>query len=335
MATIREVAGRARRIAHHGLPRRQRHALRLARDPRARHGGDGGARLPPERRRPLAPPGADPHARASCCRTARTRTSPSWAGASRRRPSARDYSVVLCNTEGEELRERVYVDLLTRRQVDGLLYVPAGNRVDVLRDLLQRPLPVVLVDRDLPGAPIDVVLSDKRGGAYLATRHLIALGHRRIGCIGGPSSLLMSGQRLQGYRDALAEAAIPIDESLVAPRGLSPAVRLGGRPEPARARRSPPDGDLRRQRPHGDRRPAGRRRARAPCPGRPRRRGVRRHRARVLHDAAAHDRQPVGERRGAGGGRAPPPAARRSRPSARPPNARDPAGRAGLVRQPA
>jgi LacI family transcriptional regulator len=127
----------------------------------------------------------------------------------------RDHSVVLCNTEGEELRERVYVDLLTRRQVDGLLYVPAGSRVDVLRDLLRQPLPVVLVDRDLPGAPIDVVLSDKRSGAYLATRHLIALGHRRIGCIGGPSSLLMSGQRLQGYRDALAEAAIPVDEGLV------------------------------------------------------------------------------------------------------------------------
>jgi LacI family transcriptional regulator, galactose operon repressor len=127
----------------------------------------------------------------------------------------RNYSVVLCNTEGEELRERVYVDLLTRRQVDGLLYVPAGSRVDVLRDLLRQALPVVLVDRDLPGAPIDVVLSDKRGGAYLATRHLIALGHRRIGCIGGPSSLLMSGQRLQGYRDALAEADLPIDESLV------------------------------------------------------------------------------------------------------------------------
>ena len=54
----------------------------------------------------------------------------------------RDYSVVLCNTEGEELRERVYVDLLTRRQVDGLLYVPAGSRVDVLRDLLRQPLGV-------------------------------------------------------------------------------------------------------------------------------------------------------------------------------------------------
>src|SRR5262245_25780688 len=127
----------------------------------------------------------------------------------------RDHSVVLCNTEGEELRERVYVDLLTRRQVDGLLYVPAGSRVDVLRDLLRRSLPVVMVDRDLPEAPVDVVLSDKRGGAYLATRHLISLGHRRIACIGGPQSLLMSGRRLQGYRDALTEADLPIDEGLV------------------------------------------------------------------------------------------------------------------------
>ena len=62
MATIREVAGRARRIADHGLARRQRHALRLPRDPDARDGGDGGARLPSERRGPLAPAGTHPHA---------------------------------------------------------------------------------------------------------------------------------------------------------------------------------------------------------------------------------------------------------------------------------
>jgi LacI family transcriptional regulator len=127
----------------------------------------------------------------------------------------RDYSVVLCNTEGDQRRERVYLDLLAKRQVDGLLYVPAGDHADVLRDLLRRSLPVVLVDRDLANAPVDVVLTDKRSGACLATRHLIALGHRRVGCIGGPSSLAVSGQRLQGYRDALAEAGLPVDEGLV------------------------------------------------------------------------------------------------------------------------
>ena len=52
---------------------------------------------------------------------------------------ARGHSVILCNTEGEPQREQVYLDLLARRQVDGLLLVPAADYADVLRDLLQRP----------------------------------------------------------------------------------------------------------------------------------------------------------------------------------------------------
>lgn len=214
MSTIREVAGRAR-----VSPTTVSHVLNATRfvseEIRARVLAA------------MAELGYQPNAVARSLRRGRTHTlglilpdsaNPYFAELGREIEAAafaRDHSVVLCNTEGDERRERVYLDLLARRQVDGLLYVPAGDRADVLRGLLQRPLPVVLVDRDLAGVPVDVVLSDKRGGARLATRHLIMLGHRRIGCIGGPSSLAMSGQRLQGYRDALAEAGLPVDERLI------------------------------------------------------------------------------------------------------------------------
>jgi LacI family transcriptional regulator len=214
MSTIREVAGRAR-----VSPTTVSHVLNATRfvseEIRARVLSA------------MAELGYRPNAVARSLRRGRTHTlglilpdsaNPYFAELGREIEAAafgRDHSVVLCNTEGDQRRERVYLDLLAKRQVDGLLYVPAGDRADVLRGLLHRPLPVVLVDRDLAGAPVDVVLSDKRGGARLATRHLIALGHRRIGCIGGPSSLAMSGRRLQGYRDALAEAGLPVDEGLV------------------------------------------------------------------------------------------------------------------------
>jgi LacI family transcriptional regulator len=128
---------------------------------------------------------------------------------------SRAHSVILCNTEGDLRRERAYLDLLAKGQVDGLLLVPAGDHGDGLRGLLRRGPPVVLVDRAVADEPVDAVLSDKRGGAYLATRHLLALGHRRVGCIGGPSGLAVTGQRLQGYRDALRETGLPVDEGLV------------------------------------------------------------------------------------------------------------------------
>ena len=59
-------------------------------------------------------------------------------------------------------------------------------------------------------------LGDDRLGAHLATRHLLDLGHRRIGLVGGPSYASTARDREAGYRDALTEAGVPVDETLLA-----------------------------------------------------------------------------------------------------------------------
>ncbi len=123
-------------------------------------------------------------------------------------------SVILGNTEGNCARERYYVDLFTQKRVDGIIFVNAGDRAESLVHLVKRGVPAVVVDRDLPGLEIDAVLTDNRGGGYLATRHLLGLGHRRIGCIAGPSTVTPSALRVEGYRAALAEADLPIDSAL-------------------------------------------------------------------------------------------------------------------------
>jgi LacI family transcriptional regulator len=76
-------------------------------------------------------------------------------------------------------------------------------------------MPVVLVDRELPNIEVDAVLTDNRYGGYLATRHLIELGHQRIACITGPSIITTSAERVDGYRQALEESSLPYDESLI------------------------------------------------------------------------------------------------------------------------
>ena len=125
------------------------------------------------------------------------------------------YSVVLCNTERDIAREEHYVDVLSKKQVDGMIFVTAGDQVDSLKFLLGREMPVVLVDRDLPNIEVDAVLTDNRVGGYLATRHLTELGHQRIACIVGPSSITPGADRIIGYRNALEEAGTPYDESLI------------------------------------------------------------------------------------------------------------------------
>ena len=125
------------------------------------------------------------------------------------------YSVFLCNTELDTQRELFYVDVLSKKQVDGIIFVAAGDQADSLDFLIRRNMPVVMIDRNLPNVEVDAVLSDNQLGGYLATRHLLELGHKRIACIAGPSSITPSAERIIGYRRALEEAGLSYNESLI------------------------------------------------------------------------------------------------------------------------
>jgi LacI family transcriptional regulator len=125
------------------------------------------------------------------------------------------YSVFLCNTELDTQRELFYVDVLSKKQVDGIIFIAAGDQADSLDFLRRRNLPVVMIDRNVPSVELDAVLTDNQLGGLLATRHLLDLGHTRIACIAGPSSITPSAERIIGYRKALEQAGLPYDESLV------------------------------------------------------------------------------------------------------------------------
>ena len=128
---------------------------------------------------------------------------------------AAGFSVVLCNSENDREKERRYVDVLVRNRVDGLLLVSAGDRGALSRARLPEGLPLVALDREGPRPGVDCVVADHAAGGRLATRHLIALGHRHIGCITGPRRVSSGVQRLGGYRLALEEVGLPVERGLV------------------------------------------------------------------------------------------------------------------------
>ena len=125
------------------------------------------------------------------------------------------YSVFLCNTELDTQRELLYVDVLSKNQVGGIIFVATGDQADSLDFLLRQSMPVVMIDRDVPKVEVDAVLTDNQLGGFLATHHLIELGHKHIACIAGPSSITPSAERIVGYRRALEEAGLSYDENLV------------------------------------------------------------------------------------------------------------------------
>ncbi|MGB6423411.1 MAG: LacI family DNA-binding transcriptional regulator [Anaerolineales bacterium] len=125
------------------------------------------------------------------------------------------YSVILCNTDSNLEKERIYTDVLVKKQVDGILFIAAGLSIENIQSLLDREMPLVIVDRQVPEVNVDCVLTNNRQGGYLAAHHLINLGHRRIGCIVGPENIRSSLERLTGYQEAIHEAGLPFDETLI------------------------------------------------------------------------------------------------------------------------
>ena len=119
------------------------------------------------------------------------------------------YSVFLCNGDDDVERQERSIDTLFERRVDGLLLAtPTGPTAGLARRLAEARMKTVVVDRSVPGFAGDRVRINHVGGARLAVEHLIALGHRRIACLAGPSSFAVSGARVEGWRKALARARI-------------------------------------------------------------------------------------------------------------------------------
>jgi LacI family transcriptional regulator len=124
------------------------------------------------------------------------------------------YNVILCNTHGAEEKEAHYINILRDRQVDGILFVAAGDQAKSISSTLGENFPILLVDRELVGVRTDVIIVDNHQGGLLATRHLLELGHRRIACISGPSRVRPSAERISGYTQALEEAGLAFDPAL-------------------------------------------------------------------------------------------------------------------------
>jgi len=127
----------------------------------------------------------------------------------------RGYGVIVCNAQTSAEAEREAHRMLLEKRVDGVLSNSVKSGAEPLRRLEAGGIPCVLVNRRLDDLDCDSVVVDYRRGDYLATRHLLEQGHRRILCQLGAVDNPPSGVRLPGYRDALDEFGVPYAPELV------------------------------------------------------------------------------------------------------------------------
>lgn len=133
----------------------------------------------------------------------------------------RGYSTLFATSNNDLEEEKRVIAMFRSRQVDGMLIYPRNHRdLDHIRQLRSINYPVVLLVAD-PDAGVDAVSVDERRGAYRAVRHLIDVGHKRIGIIDSANPL-GNREKRDGYLMALSDAGIAPDPGLSAdPQGHS------------------------------------------------------------------------------------------------------------------
>jgi LacI family transcriptional regulator len=112
-------------------------------------------------------------------------------------------------------QDRAYLELVRAKHIDGMILLTPRIDDTALKKLEEADVPAVLMGA-LNGSNLYSVDVDNHQSAKMAVNYLINLGHKKIACIANaPSSYSASPDRVAGYKDALFEAGIPIDENLV------------------------------------------------------------------------------------------------------------------------
>ena len=120
------------------------------------------------------------------------------------------YNMILCNAHGGAQKQTAYLRLLMEKRIDGLLLVASGADDEQGLMLRHEAVPIVQLERALPGLEADVVFAGQEEGAYQATRYLIGLGHRAINCVSGPADLPRARESVAGYLRAMEEAGLHV-----------------------------------------------------------------------------------------------------------------------------
>lgn len=125
------------------------------------------------------------------------------------------YSVFFCNTNHDKKREIQSLKLLAEKRVDGIILAPGLEDPNIPDSLVNGDIPIVhICRRYVEPSKSFVVIDDERGG-FLATKHLIEQGYKKIGFIGAKDQALNLDERFEGYKQAFQKFGLQIDKRYI------------------------------------------------------------------------------------------------------------------------
>jgi LacI family transcriptional regulator len=132
------------------------------------------------------------------------------------RLAADGYTPLLVSTDGDPERERVSVEAMLARQVDGFIAATARFDVEPVAEASAHGRPVVLVNRSLEDGSLPSVTVDDRMGSRLAVDHVVALGHERIAYVAGPQNVSTGHRRYHGFLGTMQDHGLPAPSERIA-----------------------------------------------------------------------------------------------------------------------
>ncbi len=125
-------------------------------------------------------------------------------------------NLILCNSDYDDEKENEYINVLISKCVDGMIISPAGNKSKIVNLLKEVNIPLIFIDiKPSEKIKVSCVYADQEYGAYIATKYLISLGHRKIALVNGPIKFSSCQQLENGYKKALNDSSIPIIDDYI------------------------------------------------------------------------------------------------------------------------
>lgn len=129
------------------------------------------------------------------------------------------YALMIMNSDDHYQNDVELLDLMVNRGVDGIFLTLSNDSFDHQEEMVEKikglPVPYVLVDRYYDNFPANKVFFDHASASFEAVKSLIDAGHKKIGCISGPTSNLIARTRFEGYTNALIQAGLLINNDYI------------------------------------------------------------------------------------------------------------------------
>ena len=126
------------------------------------------------------------------------------------------YSMIICDARDDEATEADNIKFFLSKKVDGIIVIPKSKKAGFLKSALNAKIPVVLLDRTIRGSNCDCVRIDNRAAAASAVNTLCDYGHSKIGIIYSEQDYT-GIERYKGYREAMEDIGIEINENYIYP----------------------------------------------------------------------------------------------------------------------